>query len=318
MSERTPRDYLLYGALGCALVGTAHAEYTLAVAAHFNEYVALAVPGALDLYVLRALQQRRDVFVAVLAMVAANVTAHLLTAGVLHEHWAITSATGALAPLILWRVYSLKHTRTRQELLWEAPAGAMSAPAPVAHSETYPDEVQVHPNRTCDGCGRTWDQAHSESWWSGSRVCPSASAPDHVPADWMDAEYPETHPSAPHPCPLSEPFLRPLDEECSECGADWGDHPEVMRKRAAHLLKYPDYRDPSAPHLRSVPDLPAEYAPGAVHSESPLQENDLPFLPGAQEYVDQTERPSVRGIRRELKVGQDRAERLLTHLGVKL
>lgn len=297
MSERTPRDYLLYGALGCALVGTAHAEYTLAVAAHFNEYVALAVPGALDLYVLRALQQRRDVFVAVLAMVAANVTAHLLTAGVLHEHWAITSAAGALAPLILWRVYSLKHTRTRTELLAGVGAGAMSAPAPEWtpwHDSTgavvgyaYPDEVQVYP-----------------------------PAPDHVPADWMDDEYPETYPSAPHPCPLSEPFLRPLDEECSECGADWGDHPEVMRKRAAHLLKYPDYRDPSAPHLRSVPDLPDEYAPGAVHSESPLQENDLPFLPGAQEYVDQTERPSVRGIRRELKVGQDRAERLLTHLGV--
>lgn len=163
VSTPTRRDYLLYGALGCALAGTAHAEYTLAIAAHFNPYVALAVPGALDLYVLRALQQRRDVFVAVLAMVAANVTAHLLTAGVLHEHWAITSATGALAPLILWRVYSLKHTRVDASV-----PGAVDAPEyvpvqlpPLEHGNEYPP------------------------------------APDRIP-DWMDREYPV---SAPTPSP---------------------------------------------------------------------------------------------------------------------
>jgi len=117
------RDWILWGALGCALVSTAHAEYTLATAAHFNEYVALAVPGALDLYVVRALQQRRDVFVAVLAMVAANVASHLIAGGVLRVEWPVIAAVGAVAPLIVWRVYSLKYARTRQELLWGLEAG---------------------------------------------------------------------------------------------------------------------------------------------------------------------------------------------------
>lgn len=283
MSARTRRDWILMGALGCALVGTAHAEYTLALAAHFNKYVALAVPGALDLYVLRALQVRRDVFVAVLAMVAANVTAHLLTAGVLEEHWAITSAAGALAPLILWRVHSLKHTRNRKELLLGLPAGAVTS------TPEYSAPVSEY------------------------------SAPDHVPASWMEEEYPETYPSAPHPCTLSEPFLRDLDSECSECGCRWGDHPGVQAKRAAHPVRYSDDQDPSAfVLLKAVPDLPPEYAEGAVHSESPLKESDMAFLAGAQEYVDYTDKPSVRGLKAALSVGQERAERLLTHLGVLL
>lgn len=315
MSARTRKDWIMWGTLGCALVGTAHAEYTLATAAHFNEYVALAVPGALDLYVIRALQQRRDVLVAVLAMVAANVASHLIAGGVLAVGWQVIASVGAVAPLIVWRVHSLKYTRTRQELLHGLPAGAVSAPAPVA---PVPHGVAVcvaHQTPECAECTAEYGPMPSLPLWPDeAQVHPTA--PDHVPADWMDAEYPETHPSAPHPCPLSEPFLRPLDEECSECGADWGDHPEVMRKRAAHLLKYPDYRDPSAPHLRSVPDLPAEYATGAVHSESPLTDSDLVHLPGAQEYVDQTERPSVRGLKKALGIGQERAERLLTHLGV--
>lgn len=111
--DLSKRDWILWGAVGCALVGTAHAEYTLAVATHVHPVVALAVPGALDLYVIRALRVGRDVFLAVLAMVAANVAAHLVTAGVLAVDWRLISAVGALAPLILWRVYSLKHTRTR-------------------------------------------------------------------------------------------------------------------------------------------------------------------------------------------------------------
>lgn len=161
MSTRTRRDYILWGALGCALVSTAHAEYTLATAAHFNKYVALAVPGALDLYVVRALQQRRDVFVAVLAMVAANVASHLITGGVLEVRWPVIAAVGAVAPLIVWRVYSLKYTRTRQELLWGTEAGSVSEPALV------------------DEC---------------TPSAPEHGAPDTVP-EWMHAEYPASAPA---------------------------------------------------------------------------------------------------------------------------
>lgn len=140
MSTPTRKDWILWGALGCALVATYHAEYTLAVAAGFHPWVALAVPGALDLYVIRALQQRRDVLVAVLAMVAANVASHLIAKDVLQVGWQVIAAVGAIAPLVLWRVYSLKHTRNRQELLHGVQAGALeytgevSAPGPTPYT----------------------------------------------------------------------------------------------------------------------------------------------------------------------------------------
>lgn len=273
MSARTRQDWILWGALGCALVGTAHSEWSLAVSIGAHPWIAAAVPGALDLYVIRALQQRRDVFVAVLAMVAANVAWYLVHSGDLPIGWQLRSAVGAVAPLVVWRVHSLKYTRTRQELLWGQEAGAGSAPAPVVEY-TAPAPAPVWtPGFHLDGC----DGVHALEGPVNCATRASAlecSAPQYIPAAWMDDEYPETHPSAPA-------------------------------------------LETSAPlRLHSVPDLPPEYVAGAVHSESPLTEKDLPFLAGAQEYADKCAQPSVRGLKAELKIGQDRAERLLTHLGV--
>jgi len=302
VSAGTRKDWILWGALGCALVSTAHAEYTLATAAHFNEYVALAVPGALDLYVVRALQQRRDVFVAVLAMVAANVTSHLIAGGVLDVRWPVIAAVGAVAPLIVWRVYSLKYTRTRKELLWGTEAGAVSAPSEYA---------------------------------LGYVPGPVPEAGTSVPV------------AGQKPCQLSEPLYLPLDHECSECGAPWGTHPEVQRKRAAFgpvpdavpadwmAAEYPEtypgtavlaaqedeYADKweaSAPApLHSVPALPPEYTSGAVHS-AVLEERDSEYGAPAKQYAAECAvsgtLPTVRGMRRELSIGQDRAERLLAWL----
>ena len=145
---RTRRDWVLWGALACTLVGTAHAEYTIAVATGVHPWVAACVPGALDLYVIRALQVRRDVFLAVLVMCAVNVASHLVTAGVLTVGWELISAVGALAPLVLWRVHALWHTRTRKELLWGVPAGTQElmegAPAPERPTDA-PEPPEVHP-----------------------------------------------------------------------------------------------------------------------------------------------------------------------------
>lgn len=107
MSAPRRKDWILWGALGCTLVGTAHAEYTLATATGVHGFIAASVPGALDLYVIRALQVHRDVLAAVLAMVVMNVASHLVTAGVLPVHWGLISAVGALAPLVLWRIHYL-------------------------------------------------------------------------------------------------------------------------------------------------------------------------------------------------------------------
>ena len=218
MSARTwteKNDPILWGALGCALVGTAHAEYTLALAAGANWFVAGAVPGALDLYVVRALQQGRDVFLAVLVMVAANVASYLVHSGDVPVDWRLRSAVGALAPLILWRVYSLRRGRTRD-------AGAGSAPAPEdvpvpysAYPEgflppgplvPYPDTAPAHPSLI--GC--VW--GHSECAGAGECTVYSNpdTAPDHVP-DWMTGEELPLGPGRPRtrrPRTCTAPHLR--------------------------------------------------------------------------------------------------------------
>jgi hypothetical protein len=126
VSARTRADWILWGALGCTLVGTAHAEYTLATATGVHWFVAASVPGALDLYVIRALQVHRDVLAAVVAMVVMNVASHLVTAGVLPVHWGLISAVGALAPLVLWRIHYLWRLSTSALGAEDAPGEAAS------------------------------------------------------------------------------------------------------------------------------------------------------------------------------------------------
>lgn len=258
MSTRTRKDWILWGALGCALVSTAHAEYTLATAAHFNEYVALAVPGALDLYVVRALQQRRDVFVAVLAMVAANVASHLIAGGVLEVKWPVIAAVGAVAPLIVWRVYSLKYESGTEP-------GAVSAPVPVqdlgGYDAGYEDE---------DAPAPVLEYGPLIKWGRVQASTDVPAAPDHVPG-WMADEYP---------------------------------------------AEYTTGTESPVPHLKALPDLPEEYEASAVHSDV-LKASDWAYLPTAQEYVDDVGNPTVRGLKIQLGIGQERAERLLAHLGVR-
>ncbi len=181
MSTRTrwmqSRDWLLWGALGCALVSTAHAEYTLATATHVNEYVALAVPGALDLYVIRALQVRRDVFAAVLVMVAANVTSHLLVAGVLPVHWSVIAAVGALAPLLLWRVHALGHAGTAAPEASAVPG----APASAVQGAVNAPEYGPHLGGCTCGCGAPGDDDGPDA------------EPLTVPEEWVQDE---VHPGA--------------------------------------------------------------------------------------------------------------------------
>lgn len=296
MSARTRTDWILAGATGCALVSTAYSEWNLAVSMGAHPWVALAVPGALDLYVLRALQVHRDVLLAVLAMVSANVAWYLVHSGDLTVNWQLRSAVGALAPLVLWRVHSLKYTRTRQELLWGLSAGqetgAGSAPVPVA---------------------------------SAPALGPEYTAPDHVPASWMDEEYPETYPSAPAlvtGCAWKHDECAHSDGECTVFGSWKPGAPVLEEPNASALVSECALEEPSAPALlRALPDLPPEYAPSAVHSTPPLNDSDWDYVPGAQEYVDNCAKagstPSVRGLMADLHVGQTRAERLLTHLGVR-
>lgn len=253
---------VLAGALLCALVGTAHAEYTLATATHVNKYVAIAVPGALDLYVIQALRVRRDVAAAVLVMVAANVTSHLLAAGLVPDRveWqvGITAAVGAIAPGIVWRVHALERTRTRQEILWELKAGT------------------------------------AERFWSGAMRAPEAP----VPVDRGEVGYDLI------PVPETGPDIAPV------LNFNWSAHPSVPDS-VPEAWSTAEYGDPDAPvpYLYPVPD------PKPV-SESVLAETDRPYLADATEYVGGTPNPTVAGMKAALGIGQARAQRLLTYLGV--
>ncbi|MEV6398142.1 hypothetical protein AB0M39_25790 [Streptomyces sp. NPDC051907] len=101
------KDYLKWGALAAALVATASAEYELARAVGFNEWVAAAVPAALDLYTVRALRAHKEVLAAVAAMIGVNAASHLVTTGLLPVNVWLVVAVAAIAPLVLWRVHSL-------------------------------------------------------------------------------------------------------------------------------------------------------------------------------------------------------------------
>jgi len=320
---------VLAGALACALVGTANAEYTLATGTHVNEWVALAVPGALDLYVIQALRVHRDVAAAVLVMVAANVASHLLTAGLYPAgYWwdfGITAGVGALAPGIVWRVHSLERTRNRTELLRGVPAGAVKTPEEPSAPEPVLGQDKCF-------CGATWDQVHQEYRDAGNAGCAVVAATTDALRKFNTAPVLEERPACdececilghaagctqdPHPLPVPigpETFAPVHPAWASAVQADVPD--SVPEEWSAA-----EYGDPDAPvpYLYALPDpecvqddVPEDA--GAVH----LNVGDEEYIETAKKYVAGTDRPSVRGMKEYAKVGQARAERLLAYLGVR-
>lgn len=251
MSTRTRQDWILWAQLGCALVATAHAEYSLAAATGLHWSVACSVPGALDLYVIRALQKHKDVLPAVLVMVAANVASILVAQDVLPVNWAVLAAVGALAPLLVWRGHVLRvhagaapSTPQIQEV--QAP-GAVSAPEVPAWTPGY----------HLDGCDGVHEYEGPVN--CADRVHVLASVPAHVPA-WMSDEYPVPHlapvpdlPDGYEPGPASAPVLEAGDlaylELAREYLADAGtgtvrglkEYASVGQARASRLLKYVEH-----------------------------------------------------------------------------
>lgn len=102
------RDPLLWAALGAVLVVLASAEYDLARACGFGLYVAAGVPGALDIYAVRALRAGRDVAAVVVTLILVNAASHLVTARLLPVSVPLVVAVSAIAPLVLWRVHRLR------------------------------------------------------------------------------------------------------------------------------------------------------------------------------------------------------------------
>lgn len=106
------RDPLLWAALIAVLVVLASAEYRLAVACGFGQYVAAGVPAALDVYAIAALRARRDVLAVVAVLIGVNAASHLVEVGLLPVDVPLVVAVSAVAPLVLWRVHRLGEVRT--------------------------------------------------------------------------------------------------------------------------------------------------------------------------------------------------------------
>ncbi|MFF5186445.1 hypothetical protein ACFY30_22160 [Streptomyces sp. NPDC000345] len=139
-------DLLLWAALAAVLVVLASAEYQLAVACGFGQYVAAGVPAALDVYALAALRARRDVLAVVTVLIAVNAASHLVEVGLLPVSVPLVVAVSAVAPLVLWRVHRLSEQQTEPH---PEPSSALPEPAPEPAEpitlERAPEPVDVVP-----------------------------------------------------------------------------------------------------------------------------------------------------------------------------
>lgn len=286
MKRHLRKDWLKWVAACFALVATASAEYELARAIGMDEWVAVAVPGALDAYVLRALRAHREVLTAVLAMVGVNAASHLLTAGHLYLDWPLITAVSAIAPLVLWRVHALGTPgEARRRALWGATTDTLEE-----HASTDTGCVLAHPEcvghdactryekpsagGTCSVKGCTvWgdlgahERAHESAGWTEpstfeEHASTAVGVLDYVPREWVTPPVPE---HAPGPVP----------------------------EKPARILK-------------AVPDLPDGYV------STGLRPGDAAYLQQAR--MLHARGTALRNWKTVLGVGTARAQRLRDHI----
>jgi len=138
------RDVLLWAALAAVLVVLASAEYHLADAVGFGQFVAAGLPASLDIYALAALRARRDVLAVVLVLVAVNAASHLVAVGMLPVSVALVVAVSALPPVILWRVHRLSEHRPEPAPV-TTEVTAVRPPVPVRPALPEPPRVVIPP-----------------------------------------------------------------------------------------------------------------------------------------------------------------------------
>jgi hypothetical protein len=140
-------------ALGAVIGLTASGEYSLAQLAGWYAGIAWLLPLGIDVYVVQALRRHRDVFPALILMVAANAVYHLAAAGLfgvrsdsdgtLRPEWWLIAAVAAIAPWVMLRIHRItapprarrSWRRERQQVPVEAPAPAVQDADSGAHGE---------------------------------------------------------------------------------------------------------------------------------------------------------------------------------------
>ncbi|EDY44599.1 hypothetical protein [Streptomyces sp. SPB074] len=146
------RDVLGWLAMLACVVIAAHGEWSLAVQAGYQPYVAAALPVAVDAYAIRSMQAGREVLAPVLLMVATNAATHLVHAELLHVGPWLVVAVSAIAPVVLWRVHALRRAAAEKVPAVEGDhfTGAhkvISAPgaAPAVTLEREPEPAEPAP-----------------------------------------------------------------------------------------------------------------------------------------------------------------------------
>jgi hypothetical protein len=219
------RDPLLWAALVAVLVVLASAEYRLAVACGFGQYVAAGVPAALDVYALAALRARRDVLAVVAVLIGVNAASHLVEVGLLPVDVPLVVAVSAVAPLVLWRVHRLGETvvRSPQDPATEPPAAVTELPEPEAEP-AEPITVERAPEQTdipsvSPVLGPWTPLAELTGGTSGTE---SGTGPDLPRDHFRDATKVMTEP-APEPAPeLSSAVVPPTGTEAEHGAEDIG------------------------------------------------------------------------------------------------
>lgn len=143
------RNVLGWAALLAALVGTASAEYHLAIACGFGAALAGCVPAALDIYALAAFKAHRDVPAVVTTLIAVNAASHLVSSGLLAVSVPLVVAVSAIAPLVLWRVHALQADAAPDAVQPDPSAPEMQADAPVAEQDA-PEMHAAEPSDAAD------------------------------------------------------------------------------------------------------------------------------------------------------------------------
>jgi hypothetical protein len=207
LTERLPKDLLKWTAAGFALAATATAEYEIAREIGMNQWIAAAVPGALDAYVVRALRTHREVLTSVVAMVGVNAASHLVTAGILPVEWPLITAVSAIAPLVLWRVHALGTPgEWRARKLW----GIGRREHTAVHASTEPEHTEH--GRAPDNPEPPGTREHPEHTASTDQARVHAQA-DAWGDDWLDVHdavhapgTPPVHAPSTPPVPVHAPY----------------------------------------------------------------------------------------------------------------
>jgi len=214
------RDVLKYASAAAAIAATSTAEYELARAIGMGGAIAAAVPIALDAYVLRALQKRREVLTSVLAMVGVNAASHLHTAGIIPLGWGLITGVSAIAPVVLWRVHALRTTGDwRERKLWGKTVAEHEAVTGVAEETPLPEHspVDALPRRE-HWCGNTTPHAeHAHGPVTDPMQCYGTHDDGEHGDPWVPVSTPQERAQAAASTPSAEldvpDFLRQARED---------------------------------------------------------------------------------------------------------